>query len=578
LLFYVPFLAVFGIIAFGGIFLAVARGLWVKLESPKGQPVTREQAPRLFALLDELRTALDCRPFHKVFIVGDMNAGVVQIPRLGIFGWHQNYLVIGLPLMQSLAPEELKAVLAHEFAHSSRGHGQFGNWLYRVRRTWAQIFEQMARQRTRFGDVLHKFINWFWPVFNGHIFVLARANEYEADACSVRLANADAAASALIRIRLDGALVSEKFWPDVFSLAKQNPEPPANVMMSLNQTLLAGPAADDAARWLRQAFLIETNNADTHPCLKDRLRAINRLPAGVEQGKFPAVPPVPPQNAADFFLGPHAKVAAQLMSNEWRKAIARQWTVRHEQTKKLADELAGLEKPSVKPPTAAEIWEKARKLVDLHGDQAALTTLEQVISLEPSHAAANFIIGRHHLQTDDPRGVAFIENALTSDPALTNDGCNLLYAHFNRTGQRDKLRPLENRVDEFQKITVLANQERAQISAANTFIGPELTERQMADLQKLFSSEPDIGIAAVTRKQVVHLPKSPCYVIGLKIKTPWWKPRSSSANQKLVRRVLEQAQLPGYRLVFVSEKKLIGLGTKILQTPGAFVYRRVEKN
>jgi len=36
--------------------------------------------------------------------------------------------------------------------------------------------------------------------------------------------------------------------------------------------------------------------------------------------------------------------------------------------------------------------------------------------------------------------------------------------------------------------------------------------------------------------------------------------------------------LPGYRLVFVSEKKLVGLGTKILQTPGAFVYRRVEKN
>jgi Zn-dependent protease with chaperone function len=449
LLFYVPYLAVFGIIAFGGIFLAVARGLWVKLESPQGQSVTRGQAPKLFALLDELRAALDCRPFHRVFIIGDMNAGVVQIPRLGIFGWHRNYLVIGLPLMQSLAPEELKAVLAHEFAHSSRGHGQFGNWLYRVRRTWAQIFEQMAKRRTRFGNVLYKFINWFWPVFNGHIFVLARANEYEADVCSVRLANADAAARALIRSRLDGALIGEKFWPDIFSRAKQNPEPPANVMLSLNQTLKAGPAADDAARWLRQAFLIETNNADTHPCLKDRLRAINRLPAGVEHGKFPDAPPVPPQNAADFFLGSHAQVAAQQMSDEWRKNITKQWTARHAQTKKLADELAMLEKPSATPPTAAEIWEKARKLVDLHGDSAAMTTLEQVISMEPGHAAANFILGRHHLQTDDPRGVAFIENAIVADPALTNNGCNLLYAHFNRTGQREKLRPLENRVDEF---------------------------------------------------------------------------------------------------------------------------------
>ncbi len=578
LLFYVPFLAVFGIIAFGGIFLAVARGLWVKLEPPKGQPVTREQAPKLFALLDELRAALDCRPFHKVFILGDMNAGVVQIPRLGIFGWHQNYLVLGLPLMQSLAPEEFKAVLAHEFAHSSRGHGRFGNWLYRVRRTWAQIFEQMAKRRTRFGQVLYKFINWFWPVFHGHIFVLARANEYEADACSVRLAGADAAARALIRTRLDGALVGEKFWPEIFSLAKQAKEPPADVMLSLNQTLKSGPTTDDAARWLRQAFLIETNNADTHPCLKDRLRAIGRLPAEVELGKFPAAPPVPSQNAADFFLGSHAQVAAQQMSDEWRKAIAKQWTARHEQTKKLADELAGLEKPSAVPPTAAEIWEKARKLVDLHGDHAAVTTLEQVIALEPSHAAANFILGRHHLHTDDPRGVAFVESAITSDPALTNDGCNLLYAHFNRTGQRDKLRPLENRVDEFQKLTVLANQERAQISAANTFIGHELTAQQMADLEKVFSAESEIAVAAVARKQVVHFPKSPCYVIGLKIKVRWWKPRGLNANQMLVRRVLEHCKVPGHRLVFVSEKKLVGLGTKILQTPGAFVYRRVKRS
>ncbi len=39
----------------GGIFVAVLRGLWVKLEPPKGQVLAREQAPKLFALLDELR-------------------------------------------------------------------------------------------------------------------------------------------------------------------------------------------------------------------------------------------------------------------------------------------------------------------------------------------------------------------------------------------------------------------------------------------------------------------------------------------------------------------------------------------
>jgi len=504
-----------------------------------------------------------------------MNAGVVQIPRLGIFGWHRNYLVIGLPLMQGLAPDEFKAVLAHEFAHSSRGHGRFGNWLYRVRRTWAQIFEQIAKQRTRFGGVLFKFLNWFWPLFNGHAFVLARANEYEADACSVRLAGADAAARALIRSRVDGALLGEKFWPDIFARANNDREPPDDVMLVLNRTLKSGPGADDATRWLRQAFLVETNNVDTHPCLKDRLRAIGRLPAGVERGEFPsAAPPVPSPNAAESFLGSQAEVAAKLISGEWRKTIAPKWKARHEHSQKIADELAGLEQPSDAPPTTAQIWDRARKLAELHGDAAAVPVLEQVIAQEPRHAAANFILGRYHLQKDDPRGVEFIETAIAADPALAQTGCNLLYAHFNRTGQRDKLRPLEHRFDEFQKQNVLARQERARITAADTFIAHELTEPQIAALRKIFSSEPDIGAAAVARKKVEHIPNSPCFVIALRITVSWWKPRGQKANRELVHRVLKQVRLPGHFLVFVDEKNLKSLGKKVFAAPGGVIYRR----
>jgi Zn-dependent protease with chaperone function len=317
--------ALFVIIGAGGMFWAVLRGLWVTLKLPEGQSVTRVQAPQLFAMLDELRAALDCRPFHRVLLVPEHNPAVVQIPRLGVFGWHRNYLLLGLPLMESLDPDEFKAVLAHEFAHSSRGHGRFGNWLYRVRRSWDRIFEQIARQRTRGGFVLVRFINWFWPLFNAHAFVLARANEYEADACSVRLAGADAAARALIRLPVDESLLSEQFWPHVFSRANQDAAPPSDVMRSLGQALRSGAPTEDGARWLRQAFLVETSNNDTHPCLKDRLRAMGRLPDAVNRGEFPPVPPPPTQTAAAFFLGSHAETAAREMSDRWQQAIAGQW-------------------------------------------------------------------------------------------------------------------------------------------------------------------------------------------------------------------------------------------------------------
>jgi len=567
-------LAFFLLLAAGGLFWAVLRGLWVKLDPPDGLPVTNEQAPRLFSLLDELRAALDCAPFHRVLIVPEHNAAVVQIPRLGVFGWHQNYLLLGLPLMQGLAPDEFKAVLAHEFAHSSRGHGRFGNWLYRVRRSWDRIFEQMARQRTRGGFVLVKFINWFWPVFNAHAFVLARANEYEADACSVRLAGAAAAAGALMRLPVDGSVIEEEFWPHIYSRASQEKEPPANVMLSLGQTLKSSLPAEDATRRLRQAFLLETTNGDTHPCLKDRLRAIGRLPEGIERGEFPAPPPPPPQNAAEFFLGHHAEIAASQLSDEWRKAIAVQWAARHEQTQKLAAELAALDQPGTAPPNVGELWAKATKLMELHDDAAAQPVLDQVLALDPKHAGANFVRGRHHLEQDDARGVALIETAMASDPALTADGCRLLYGHFTRTGRRDQLRPLEDRMDRFQEQAALAQKERAEVSAKDTFMAHELTPQQLAELRNIFEAEPAIASAAVARKQVQHFAGSACFVIALRVKMAWWKPVSSGANQKLVDRVLEKLQLPGHFLVFVASDNLKALGKKVFAASGAVIYER----
>lgn len=580
LVIYVPAaikVTIVGLIAFGGIFLAVMRGLWVKLEPPKGEPITRQQAPKLFALLDELCAALVCKPFHKVVVVNDVNAGVVQVPRLGIFGWHRNYLIIGLPLMQILGPDEFKAVLAHEFAHSSHGHGRFGNWLYRVRKTWAQIFEQMIKRRTRWGGIIFKPLNWFWPVFNGHAFVLARANEYEADACSVRLAGADAAARALIRTRVDGAFLGEKFWPDIFARANQENEPPANVMLSLHQTLKEGPPPEDATRWMRQSFLLETNNGDTHPCLKDRLRAIGKLSAEMENGKFPETPPPrPSQTAAEFFLGDHARSIAQKMSEQWQKHIGPQWKKRHEHTQKIAGELATLEKPGDTPPTAAQIWQKAQKIVELHGDAAAVATLEQVVALEPKHAGANFVLGRHYLHADDSRGEGFIETAIASDPSLTKGACLLLHAYYNRTGQRDKLRPLENRYDQSQKLSALAQQERASISAKDTFLAHELTEQQITELRKVFSTEPEIGSVAIARKKLQYFPNKPCFAVQLKIKVSWWKVRGRGANKELVHRVLKRVRLPGHFLVFVGEKNLRSLGQKVSAVPGAVIYERAK--
>ena len=265
------------------------------------------------------------------------------------------------------------------------------------------------------------------------------------------------------------------------------------------------------------------------------------------------------------------------MSDEWRKAIAYKWAVLHERRQKLAGELAALEQPADVPPDPDQLWNKALKLAELNGDDAASPVFDQLLALDPRHAGACFHRGRQRLNQDDPGGVELVEVAIASDPALTGDGCNVLYAYYTRTGQREKLRPLENRVDKFREEAALAQRERALLSANDTFVAHELKEPVLAELRKTFEAEPDVAAVAVARKQVRHFPKHPCFAVGLRVGASWWKPRSSEANRKLVHRLVGRLKLPGHFLVFVEEQNLKPLGKRIFAVPGTVVYERADR-
>lgn len=566
-------LAIVMLVVAGGLILAIVRGLWVKMEPPKGIELTRADAPALFDALEQLSRDLNCRPFHRVLLTDDFNAAVVQVPRLGMLGWHRNYLILGMPLMQSLGPDEFRAVMAHEFAHLSGGHGRLGNWLYRIRRSWNQVFDQMAKQKTGGAWVLTKFLDWYWPKFNAYAFVLARANEYEADAASARLAGPTHAAQALMRLPVSGQLLDEHFWPQLFKRANHEPAPPGNAFVAMATSLRTPVDEEKSARWLKHAFLMETNTVDTHPCLRDRLKALGQLPAGVEHGEFPKRIPHPSQSAADAYLGTLGQHLAAEISAKWQASVHEAWAQRHKEAVKLREQLH----PTL-PFTGSEpiesIWKRASALIDLEGDTDAQPLVLQVLEREPAHIGANFVRGRFLLKNDQPEGVAFIERAIAEDDSLTEAGINVLYGHFTRTGQRPRLRELEERMDCYGEEQQLAMAERNQISKADTFLQHELPAPVVAEVVNALQQERDLGRAALVRKQVKHFPKSPMFAIALVIKPAWWKPRSSSANGKLVQRVIDRINLPGYFIVFVVENDLKAAGKKVLNEPGAIIYER----
>ena len=290
-----PALAIKVVLALGAFLFVVLRALWVKLQPPEGRILTRSDAPDLFKLLDGLRRKLQTPRIHSVLLTPQFNAAVAQVPRLGLFGWHRNYLVIGLPLMQVLSREQFTAVLAHELGHLSHGHARSSNWIYRLRLTWLRLEDALIHHAPPGSQVINWFYRWYVPYFFAFSFPLARANEFEADEAAARLTSAQAASQALTNVNVVGAFLSERYWPELFrTAAEAAPQTAFAPFSKLGVAALSIPETD-RRNWMTAALNRQASVADTHPSLQERIHAMGGMPE--------VVVPAPGQ-AADLLLRP----------------------------------------------------------------------------------------------------------------------------------------------------------------------------------------------------------------------------------------------------------------------------------
>jgi Zn-dependent protease with chaperone function len=84
-------------------------------------PLTRPDAPHLYALIDRIGAELGAPRTDLIAISGKVNAS------FGTYGWRRGHLLeIGYPLWAILGPQERVALLAHEMAHSGNGDARHG--------------------------------------------------------------------------------------------------------------------------------------------------------------------------------------------------------------------------------------------------------------------------------------------------------------------------------------------------------------------------------------------------------------------------------------------------------------------
>ena len=485
----------------------ILRAFRVRLTPPTGFEVHREDAPRLFLLIDKLTKALGTPPFHHVFIVNDLNAAVAQVPCLGIFGWYQNNLLLGLPLMLAMTPAQFRAVLAHEFGHLGRQHGRFPGWIYRTRIVWSRLLEEL-RARHHWGSVLFtKFLDWYAPFFNAYSFVLARAQEYEADRQAARLVGPHAMKDALASLQVIARLMDELYWPALNRRTITNPTPPASHLDELITVLQRVPPQDSIRKWMQDAMQQTTNYADTHPALADRLAALDQLPgkqhAPEPPADFPHVRDPHEATAANYYLEAHATATREALDRSWAESVAEKWKQKH---REMAAARARCQALSDKSATIGlsidELWEYACQMEALESDRAALPLLQQLLTKAPTHAEANLAVGRLLLAQDDQSGLLYLEKALAADREAVIPACALASSFLERRGNHKESLRYRIKAQRQRQQLLDAEAERSTINPGDSFEPHGLSAEAIEDIAGQLASKADVQAAYLLRKKV----------------------------------------------------------------------------
>jgi hypothetical protein len=310
-------LAVFGLVALW----TLVRALWiVDISEPAGLHITRDQAPRLFDTIDELRRKMGGVKVHSVSVSNQLSASILQKPLWGVFGNYRNHLTIGLPLVAALSVDEFKAVLAHEMGHITGSHGKFDAWIFRQRATWQAVASKFRESSNFFELIVFACYAWYAPYFHAYTFVLARTQEYDADRAAAEVTNPHTVGAALLKLELVARFLGEVFWKRLFDQVSRVPAPPYMPYAAMPRAIRIAEKEWARRDWLQQGMRGASHDDDTHPSLSERLGAL-----AVEA----VMPKYQPEQSALRLLEPIAPVLVKRFDDRWRADVLSEWKSRH---------------------------------------------------------------------------------------------------------------------------------------------------------------------------------------------------------------------------------------------------------
>lgn len=564
-------------IAFGLLIalLAYIRALWVSLSPPAGLELERSEYPELFELVTQLSEQLKIKVDH-ILVDDQFNAMVVQHPRLGFFGWYANYVVLGLPLMQSLPPQHFKSVLAHEFGHISGNHGKSNSFIYNQRVRLVQLLVAMHQHSQIALVLLSRFYDWYFPRFSASSLVIAREHEKQADLQAIEVTDNKICGQALTLTEIKGNQLNE-IWTSIQDTIKDVDAPPDLVYFQIGEKLAAAPEdKTKSVEKLAEALKRPTDDEDSHPSLKERLQLAKFTQESMQpETLYDSLPLdlTQAQSAASLYFGKKLPSIIQYCSDQWFNANNMQWKSVHAQIMEAANELNELERKAETQELSVDELVKVANLTAVRDEHpAALAAFQKVLEREPQHAEARYAVATLLLEKNDESGIPMLKALAGEKKEFGLHACAYLREYYEKKRNHEAVKDLDKLWFEYQNIIGLAQAERQSLDKSDLIVSHDLPQRTVDTVIEILSKHQGVKEAYLYRKIMQYLPDQKFYVLAVVPGVVNILPNRE--EMKLEETLRQEIQFPGTYQITVINSATKWMKDNATTLPTALIYKR----
>jgi len=276
-----------------------------------GFTMPESKIPKVYEVVERLQTHFKRPVIQRIIISANYELDIIKTPFWMLPVWSTNTLVIGLPLLICLTPNQFEQMVARRIGQFSKQNNMITNWLYQLNGIWQQYSYIYGKQKNIESWFLKLFYMSYAALYKKFSVLAARKDELSADKYAMEMYFHEEICEMITADALCRWYLENRFWPAIEKAYSDKNKETHQPFRKLT-TVIRGNLNVVTKSMLNNLMNDEMPDATSRiPTLRQRLVEIGHVE--------PTMKKYTGESAADYYLEKSLNGALNLMDKLWYK-------------------------------------------------------------------------------------------------------------------------------------------------------------------------------------------------------------------------------------------------------------------